>query len=400
MAEKINVGFLHFALSLYIPGFLINLGYGIVAPILPLYAQSFNITYVLVALITTSNAAGRLCFDIPLGAVCDRVGRRPLSILGPLLATVSAVLSGLAQSFYQLLAFRFVMGVGMSMWMIAGMAMIADNVHPSMRGKVTTTYQAANMVGTTAGPTVGGFVAQLSNSYRAPFFFYAASALAAMVAALVLIRESAPAKQQRRVPIRASIRKFAGILNFSILMATFMIFTSHIRFAAWNTLLPLYGGDVLKLNPGEIGLVMSVSTLTQFLALTPAGYIIDRYGRKTALIPSFILAALSFTILPLANDFISTTLVAALLGIAGGLGAASWALATDLSPEELRGSFIGFWHTFGDVGNSIGPIILGSITDSHGFPPAFYLVAGLMFLTAATTQLFVKETLKREKQKN
>lgn len=75
------MGFLHFALSLYVPGFFINFGSGIVALILPLYAQSFGISYVLVALITTSNAVGRLCSDIPLEVVCDRVGRRPRSTL-------------------------------------------------------------------------------------------------------------------------------------------------------------------------------------------------------------------------------------------------------------------------------------------------------------------------------
>lgn len=395
MTEKRNSGFL-FALSLYVPGFFINLGYGIVSPILPLYAQSFNIPYVLVAMIITSNAIGRLCSDIPLGVICDRVGRRPLSILGPLLATISAILSGLAQNFYELLAYRLVMGVGMSMWMIAAMARIADNASPSMRGKITSTYQAANMIGTTAGPAVGGFIAQLSNSYRAPFFFYAASTLASMVTALILVRESAPSQRQHsKLSIQANFRKFLKFLNFPILMATFMILTNHIRFSAWNTLLPLYGGDVLSLNSGEIGLIMSTLTLTQFLILTPAGYVIDKYGRKIALIPSFIIAAVAFVILPFSKDFFSATIVAAFLGVASGLGGATWALATDLSPEESRGSFMGFWHTFGDIGTSIGPIILGFIADSYGFSPAFYVVAGLMFLTAATTQLFVNETLRR-----
>ena len=395
MVERANVGFLHFALSLYVPGFFINLGSGIVAPILPLYAQSFGIPYVLVALITTSNAVGRLCSDIPLGVVCDRVGRRPLTVLGPLLTVGSAVLSGLAGSFPELLVYRVVMGVGMSMWMIAAMAMIADSVAPQMRGKVTTTYQAANMIGTTAGPTVGGLIAEATGSYRAPFFFYAAFTLVSMVAALVLVRESAPSRREGERVERGNFRRFVGRLNFSILMATFMILTLHVRTAAWNTLLPLYGGDVLGLGSGDIGLVMSALTLMQFLSLTLAGYVIDRYGRKVALIPAFILAAVAFVALPFTRDFVGVALVAGLLGVASGLGGATWALATDLSPEGMRGSFIGFWHTFGDVGTSVGPVVLGFVADSRGFASAFYVVAGLMFLTAATTQFFVKETLKK-----
>lgn len=188
-------------------------------------------------------------------------------------------------------------------------------------------------------------------------------------------------------------------LNFSILMATFMILALHVRFAAWNTLLPLYGSNVLGFGPGDIGLVMSAVTLMQFLSLTPAGYVIDRYGRKVVLIPAFILATVAFIALPFARDLVGIVIVAGLLGVSSGLGGATWALATDLSPEGMRGTFIGFWHTFGDVGTSIGPIVLGFVADSSGFASAFYVVAGLMFLTATTTQLFVKETLKQRKQK-
>ena len=143
---------------------------------------------------------------------------------------------------------------------------------------------------------------------------------------------------------------------------------------------------------------MSTSTFFQFMTVTPTGYLIDKYGRKVALIPSFILAALSFIALPLTKDFIGMILVAVLLGTASGLAGSTWALATDLSPTDLRGFFVGFWHTFGDIGTTIGPIILGFLADSYGFAVSFYSVACLMFITAATSQLFVKETLNREER--
>jgi MFS family permease len=306
----------------------------------------------------------------------------------------------LAQSFYELLAYNFLMGVGIAIWMITGMAMIADNVSPSMRGKVTTTYQAVNMIGTMIGPVIGGLISQLTNSYRACFFIFAASASVSMVAAMILVQESAPSqRQENNFPIKDNLRKLLSLLSFPILMATFMVFTSHIRYAAWGTFLPLYGGDILRLSAGEIGLIMSISTFTNLLTYSPAGYIIDKYGRKVALIPSFIITAFSFIALPLVNNFVGIVLVAALLGIASGLSSATWALAADLSPKDMRGFFVGFWHTFGDVGMIIGPIILGLIADSYGYALSFYTVAGLMFLTAATSQLFVKETLERVEQK-
>ena len=91
-------------------------------------------------------------------------------------------------------------------------------------------------------------------------------------------------------------------------------------------------------------------------------------------------------------------LFSVLLGIASGLGGgATQTMAADLAPEGYRGYFLGFWTTIGDFGSAIGPVALGMIADAYGLIVPFYSVGGLMVFTACTTQLFVKETLKKEK---
>ncbi len=382
-------------MSLYIPGFFLNLGWAIVSPILPLYAESFDIPYALVGLVITANALGRILSDIPLGVVCDRVGRRPLAILGPVIVTVSAVLCGLAQGFYELLAYRFVTGTGMAMWMVARQATLADSVDPSIRGRVLSTFQSVNMIGSATGPAVGGIIAELSG-YRAPFFFYAASTAVCALASFLMVKESATGKRDGGVVgIRIHIRQILGFLTFPILVASFTSFTNNIRFGARAILIPLFGNDVLGLGPGEIGLILSASTVANILMAVPGGYMVDKYGRKAALVPAFVFTGITFSLFPFSSSFASITLVATVLGVASGLGGgATMAVAADLAPDNLRGLFLGFWQTVGDFGSAICPVALGLIADSYGLEWAFHATATLMVVTAMTTHFFVGETMK------
>jgi len=129
----------------------------------------------------------------------------------------------------------------------------------------------------------------------------------------------------------------------------------------------------------------------------PGGYIVDKWGRKAGLVPAFVLTGAIFALFPFAKDFTSITIVSALIGVASGIGGgATMAIAADLAPEDFRGFFMGFWTTIGDIGSAVGPVIIGLVADMYQIAMSFYVTAFLMFLTAATTQLFVKETLKKE----
>jgi len=389
--------FLNFAISLYIPSFFIQLGHGLVSPIMPIYAKSFGVDYAMVALVATVNSVGRLVSDVPLGWLSDRFGRKPMSVIGPLIITVSAFLCAFAGSFYELLFYRFFTGVAMSMWMVARSAMIAESIHPSIRGRVMSTFQGVNMIGTTAGPAIGGIVAQLWG-IQSPFFFYGGSTLVSLLASLAFIKETNPSRKgEKKEGRKVSFREVAKLFTFPVIMAAFANFVNHLRFATRGVVIPLFAADVLHLNPGEIGLVLSASTFTNLIMVAPAGYIVDKYGRKKGLVPAFLFTGLVFALYPHATDFTSITIYSALLGIAHGLGGgATQTMAADLAPEGYRGFFLGFWTTIGDMGSAIGPVALGMIADASGLAMPFYVLAGLMGTAAVTTQLFVRETLKKE----
>lgn len=401
MLKKIDPAILNFAISLYIPGFFVNLGFSIVSPLLSKYAVSFGVPLSVAAMVITANALGRILADIPLGTLCDRIGRRPLAIAGPLLVTISAILCAQAQSFYELLIYRAIGGAAMSMWMIARQAMIADSIDPSIRGRIMSTFMSVNMVGSAAGPAIGGIIYEVWKDYRVPFYFYGLSTFASLIACLALVKETTVPKKAVDKENQESAQHIGEILkyfNFMILIAAFSNFFNHIRFAARGFLVPLFGYDILHLGAGEVGLVLSVSTIINIIIAFPGGFIVDRYGRKASIVSSLLISAIAYALLPFSTGFLSFLLLVGLQGVAGGIGGgATMAMAADLAPAHLRGVFLGFWQIIGDVGSAVGPIILGIIADSYGLTNSFYGTAILLAVGVTTTQLFVKETLSKKR---
>ncbi|MEI2717523.1 MAG: MFS transporter [Candidatus Nanopelagicales bacterium] len=160
--------------------FCVALGFGIVAPAIPIYAQSFGVTAFLAGAVVSVFALMRLISSPGAGALVDRVGERNVLTTGLIIVAVSSVLAGLAQDYVQLLVLRGVGGIGSSMFTVSAMALLLKVVTAQQRGRAAGAFQAGFLLGGVAGPAVGGAVVALS--IRAPFFFYAGTlALAALV---------------------------------------------------------------------------------------------------------------------------------------------------------------------------------------------------------------------------
>lgn len=358
MSRKIDPAILRFAVSLYIPGFFINIGFSIVSPFLSKYGESFGVPLSLAALVITANPVGRIIADIPLGTLCDRIGRRPLAIAGPLVIAISAILSARAQSFYELLIYRMITGVGISMWTVSRQAMIADSIDPSIRGRIMSTFTSVTLVGYATGPAVGGLVYEIWKDYRAVFYFYGLTALVSLIPTLALVRETAALKKAAAIENPEStqhMREIFKYFNFMILVAALSSFSGQFIYAARVTIVPLFGYDILHLGAGELGLIISISTVLNIILAFPGGFIVDIYGRKIGMILNLTIAATSYALLPVSTGFLSLLLLVGLQGVAAGIGGgASMAMAADLAPPHLRGVFLGFWQIIADVGGAVG----------------------------------------------
>lgn len=385
-------------LSIYVPSFFIFLGMSIISPILPIYAESFNVNYTMVSLAVSMYAFGRFMADVAVGLLADKVGRRLMMIGGTLILTVCSLLNATAPTFALFLFYRFLEGVGSAMWMTSRTTLLADILKPEERGRVMSYFQAFMLLGSSAGPTVGGIIA-ISHGLRAPFYAYAAAGVFSFILTFFLIHDPDGVVKKHSEGEGFSwpvVKRLLANSSFSMAcLATFTIF--FMRTGIRSTIIPLYASSVLHLDADAIGFVISCATITNLIVTIPVGHAIDYYGRKPIIVSTLAITALSTLIFPFTTSFTTICIAAIILGLGtGGAGQAPLALATDTTINEPHGLSMGVYRLFGDVGFVIGPILMGFIADNSNLTMPFYITTAIIIVNVVLVQIFAKETYSKK----
>jgi len=380
-------------ISIYVPSFFIFVGMSIIAPILPLYAQSFDVSYTMVSLAISAYAFGRFLADIPSGWLSDRWGRRPLMIWGTVLIAVMAFMNARATTFLEFVIYRLIQGVGSAMWMTSRTTLLADVLKPSERGRIMGYFQTFQLLGSSAGPVIGGYAAVLWG-LSSTFYLYAVFGLVSLVITYLWIHEpeGITTKGHDTSFDWPTAKRLLSNRSYGLAcLATFTIF--FMRTGIRSTMLPLYADSELGLNETEIGAVIAYSTIMNLILAVPMGHAIDYYGRKPAIVKSLFVTMFAALAFPYTTDYFTLSLAAVLLGIGtSGAGQAPLALATDATIDEPRGISMGMYRLFGDIGFMVGPIILGVIADNMGLRAPFIFTAVLLLVSTVLTQVFAVET--------
>jgi MFS family permease len=165
-----------------------------------------------------------------------------------------------------------------------------------------------------------------------------------------------------------------------------------------NIVIPLYAADVLGLSVDQVGFVIGVSAAVDMSLFFVAGYIMDRFGRKYAYVPSFAIQAIGMALIPFTASFGTLLLATSVIGLGNGLGSGTMmTLGADLAPKDSRGEFLGVWRLIGDGGSAGGPVVVGAVADVLGLSLATFTIAGVGLLAAAMLGTLVPETLQRKK---
>ncbi|MDN5893152.1 MAG: MFS transporter, partial [Nocardioides sp.] len=161
--------------------FVIAVGYGLVSPVLPAYARSFDVGVAAASLVVSAFAFFRLVFAPAGGALVAKLGERPVYLTGLLIVAASSFATAFAQSYTQLLLLRGLGGIGSTMFTVSAMALVVRLAPPTIRGRVSSAYASSFLIGGMVGPVIGGSLAAFG--LRVPFIVYA---VALIVAALVV----------------------------------------------------------------------------------------------------------------------------------------------------------------------------------------------------------------------
>lgn len=377
---------------LVVAAFCVAIGYGIVAPVLPAYAASFDVSIQAASAIVSVFAAMRLVCAPAAGTLVGRLGERAVYLTGLLIVAVSTGLCAFATSYLQLLLFRGVGGIGSTMFTVSAMALLIRLTPPAIRGRVASLYGAGFLVGTISGPVLGGLLSGFG--YRVPFVVYACTLLAAAaVVAFSLsgttLRAGAGAEERTVMALREAL---ADSAYRSLLVSGFC--NGWANFGIRVSLLPLFAAAIPGLGVAWAGVALTVFGIGNAAALSVTGRAVDRIGRKPLIMGGLLVSGLGTAAVGLAHNAV-VLLVVSLIGGAGAgvLNPAQQACVSDVVGNERNGgTVLATYQMCQDAGTIAGPIVAGGIADAAGFGWAFG-ISGVLSLIAVIAWMPGRETL-------
>jgi MFS family permease len=353
--------------------FMVALGFGLLAPALPLFARHFGVGKAAAGAVISAFAFARLLAAPFVGRLVNATGERVVLASGIGIVAVSSALAGLAQSYWQLMVLRGAGGVGSIMFSVGAASLLVRVTPAHQRGRAQGAWAGSFLIGSIAGPAVGTVATW---SLRAPFFIYAGTLVIAGALGLGALRRSDLADRQTArvapLPLAVALRNRAYL---AVLVAAFAGDWAIV--GARSAIVPPFVTDRLGLAQGWVYAGFLLVSVVSGALLLPFGRVADSVGRRPVIVVGLIAGVVGFALLPALPDRGGLLLAMALLGVAGA--------ADSVAPGAVMGDVVGgrggtvvaVFQMAGDLGAILGPVVAGLIADVSGYGTAFAVSAGV-----------------------
>ena len=346
-------------------------GFGIVLPILPLYAERFGASAVTATALVTAFSAAQLVFSPVWGRLSDRVGRKPVLVLSLAGTAVASLITGVAGAVWVLFLGRIVDGISGASVSVA-QAAVTDVAPASQRAHLLGLLGAAFGVGFVAGPAIGALAAL--GGPHIPFFI--AAAIAAVNA--VVASRRLPETRSWHASGRATATGVPKTRGVGALLA--VSFLALVAFSGFEATFALFGNRRLHLHLASTGAVFAavgvVLVVVQGGLVRPA---VRTLGERGVLVFGLVGNAAGLALLAGVHSFAS--LIPAVLLLTVGQGLVSPTLSSVLAGRvgaHERGGLLGVQQAVGGLARIVGPLAAGFAFGRIGVPAPYAAGAALM----------------------
>jgi MFS transporter, DHA1 family, multidrug resistance protein len=370
--------------------FISMLGMGIVSPFLPIYANTLGASSMQVGLVQAAfniTGIGTLLF---VGRLSDRFGRKSFLSGGLSILALSSVGLMFSSDIVHLIMWRFVQGLGASAHLPIAQAYLGDITPEGNEGKWMGYFNAVLFAGMGAGPLIGGVITD-AFSIKAAFLFMAVLNVLGLIATLVFLKEM-PHKRARRghasYMALLKSRTMQGVLWYRM--------TTGIGTASLMAFMPLFAGIRIGLSASLIGVLLAARSPLSILQ-SYTGRLADKWNRRSMVIWGGIGSAITIALLPATGGFwpLLIVYISVTIGQAFGMPAANAYVVHEGRTYGMGASMTMFMMAM-QIGNGIGPIILGRIADDMGLDSVFHTAALCTALGVALFAWMVRGSERKE----
>lgn len=387
---------------LFMTMFIIMVGFGIIMPILPFYAEHLGATATHLGLLFASYSIVQFFFAPIWGAMSDRVGRKPMIVLGLVGFGISFFFMGMANSLWMLFAARITGGILSAATMPTVMAYIADTTTVESRAGGLGLLGAAMGIGMIFGPVLGGFLGEYSASL--PFYVAGGLGIAVSLFAFSLLPESLSpqARAHNRTHARSSnpgdsLREILAALTGPIGFVLIIAFLATFGSANLQGTFALFSQAHLNFGESEMGLVFGVMGAVMALGQgLLVGRFVNRWGEERMIQVGLISSAIGYLLFLFTVDLTSMMVVMAIMGLgSAALNPSVNSLASKRSPEDEQGQAMGLVGSYNSLGRIFGPVVGGALFDVLGYQWPFLFGAALFFASyLVSVLLFARQRAK------
>ncbi|WP_435367215.1 MFS transporter [Domibacillus tundrae] len=348
--------------------FLVMVGFGIIIPVLPFYAENMGASPAELGWLMAVYSVMQLLFTPVWGRVSDRIGRKPVMMIGIIGLALSFFLMAVSSSLWMLFAARIIGGFLSAANMPTVMAYVADVTTPEDRGKGMGIIGAAIGLGFIFGPAIGGIFSKADLSV--PFYIAGFSSLLTFFVVLFFLKESLP-KEKRKTSNESGTSRWLAFSGPSAILFLLQLFVS-ISLAGLEATFAYFAAQKAGLGTVELGYIFMIMG---FAGAIVQGGLVGRLTKKRGegftIQLGIAISAIGFALILLTDDFATAALFLTIFGIGNGFIRPSVSsLITKISTAG-HGSATGLLSSFDSLGRITGPPLGGWL---------FSIAAGLPYM--------------------
>lgn len=373
-------------------GFATSFGAHIVAVNLPFYAEKVGIGLTMIGLLIAIYDFAEIVAKPVFGGLADKKGMKKALYLGIIIFILASLLYPFVPPKF-LIVVRFLQGLGGAALSAVSLAMVGT-LYKDNKGKAFGIYNAIKGLGYVVSPIIGGAIV-MKSSFAGIFYACAGIGLIALLLAFTL-----PADKQKIAGAfdddddDFSFKSLFGVFKNKTLMPWFLIIVINMFFVGI-----LFGFLPVRIhqlgyNPFNTGLLLSVTTISYLVIQPVAGWLVDKFNQVLILRIGMLLSILSTAAIPfVTGPLLIITCIIAGIGI-GVVWTNTDTLVSNLAKENEMGATMGAAGSFKELGDMIGPLLMGAISQALGLQWGFVICAVLGGVALLVTIMVAKKPKK------